>query len=411
MKKNVMALSFVGLVAGQTNSHAANIQSSAIKPIGLVISKTSTDDEISQAIERLTVQAQQKEDNLTNLASAYITSKTPATVTTTANPNYVGYTVNNATINNGTININTNANTNRRSYNSTTTYTRDNTKNNINNAIGYRSNNNLNREINKGISYNDSIDSMNNKLVINRSVNTLPANQTNYNNGYRQNNTYRQNAYQQNGYRTSNQNRVNQITVSQAKIDQAMTNQARINQAMMNQESVKKAAVSKFTVSKKPVLLTNANIRQSQYRPQGARKLDRSTAPAIAAAVASRAAHSRSQGRCALYVRRALQAAGYEFTPNVSAYQYATNGTLAQAGFKKISNNSTPQVGDVVVYHRTAKNPHGHIQIYNGYQWVSDFRQDKMSPYSNPSSYTMWRDVRYLNNDASEKGLYLAMSE
>ncbi|WP_019671738.1 CHAP domain-containing protein [Psychrobacter lutiphocae] len=137
-------------------------------------------------------------------------------------------------------------------------------------------------------------------------------------------------------------------------------------------------------------------------------RLDSSAPPAIAAARAARAAHSRTIGLCARYVRQALQAAGYSFTPNPSAYQYATRGTLAQAGFVKISNDAPPQVGDVVVYNRSSRHPHGHIQIYDGSQWVSDFRQAKKNPYSREYSYTTWRDARYLN-DASNQGIYLAM--
>ena len=137
---------------------------------------------------------------------------------------------------------------------------------------------------------------------------------------------------------------------------------------------------------------------------------DRSSAPAIAAANASRVALSRSSGYCARYVRKALQSAGYEFTPNPSAYQYASRGTLASAGFTKISNGTQPQVGDVVVYNRTSSRPHGHIQIFDGNDWVSDFRQNSISPYSGTYSYTTWRDSQYVD-DASNRGIYLAMAD
>ncbi|WP_245639998.1 CHAP domain-containing protein [Moraxella oblonga] len=141
---------------------------------------------------------------------------------------------------------------------------------------------------------------------------------------------------------------------------------------------------------------------QAQSQPQSASAISSGAAPAVAARLASRAAHGKSIGRCALYVRKALQSAGYNFTPKPSAYQYA-HGTLAGAGFTKISNqNYVPQVGDVVVFNRTAKNPHGHIQIYDGRGWVSDFRQPKFSPYSQHNGYTVWRDSRYL--DASNNG-------
>lgn len=142
---------------------------------------------------------------------------------------------------------------------------------------------------------------------------------------------------------------------------------------------------------------TAAAYRSSESVGQGSMvaALNGDFAPSVAARAATRAAHSKSIKRCALYVRKALQSAGYKFTPKESAYMYA-HGTLAGAGFTKISNHDyVPQVGDVVVFNRTAKNPHGHIQIYNGNQWISDFRQNKFSPYAKHNGYTIWRDVRY----------------
>ncbi|WP_182406993.1 CHAP domain-containing protein [Psychrobacter sp. GP33] len=138
--------------------------------------------------------------------------------------------------------------------------------------------------------------------------------------------------------------------------------------------------------------------------------LDHNSAPAIAAARASRVALSRSSGYCARYVRKALQSAGYDFTPNPSAYQYATRGTLAQAGFTKISNDMPTQIGDVVVFDRSSKHPHGHIQIFDGSNWISDFRQNSISPYSNIYGYSTWRDSQYVD-DASNRGIYLAMAD
>lgn len=140
-----------------------------------------------------------------------------------------------------------------------------------------------------------------------------------------------------------------------------------------------------------------------------AQNLSSNAAPSIAARFAKSAAHDRSTRRCALYVRKALQQAGYKFTPQASAYMYA-NGTLAGAGFVQISSNGyTPQVGDVVVFNRTNKNPHGHIQIFDGSGWVSDFKQPGFSPYNDNHSFTVWRDARYM--DASNTGIYLAYQQ
>ena len=136
-----------------------------------------------------------------------------------------------------------------------------------------------------------------------------------------------------------------------------------------------------------------------------------SDAPRIAARAAARAAHGKSLGRCALYVRKALQSAGYKFTPQPSAYMYASKGILSGAGFTKLSNhNYVPQVGDVAVFNRSSKHPHGHIQIYDGNQWVSDFRQNKFSPYSTHNGYTVWRDTRSVNA-INDTNTHLAFNE
>ena len=162
---------------------------------------------------------------------------------------------------------------------------------------------------------------------------------------------------------------------------------------------------SKYNYEGSTSFATSAN--SSSYSSS---RLDSSAPPSLAAARAARAAHSRSTGYCAKYVRRALQSAGYQFTSQASAYMYATRGTLAQAGFVKLSNNNyQPQIGDVAVFNRSSKNPHGHIQIYDGSQWVSDFKQNKFSPYSTHNGYSVWRDSRYL--DASSQGTYLAMND
>ncbi|MBP2280123.1 hypothetical protein RCH20_000475 [Psychrobacter sp. PL15] len=153
-----------------------------------------------------------------------------------------------------------------------------------------------------------------------------------------------------------------------------------------------------------------SRLSYEQRQQQASLVPDRNSAPAIAAARASKVALSGSSGYCARYVRKALQSAGYEFTPNPSAYQYASRGTLAGAGFSKISNDMQTQVGDVIVYDRSSKRPHGHIQIFDGTDWVSDFRQNGISPYSGVYAYTTWRDSQYVD-DASDRGIYLAMAD
>ena len=53
-----------------------------------------------------------------------------------------------------------------------------------------------------------------------------------------------------------------------------------------------------------------------------------------------------------------------------------------------------PQVGDTVVFDKTAQHPYGHIEMYDGQRWVSDFMQRSFSPYRDAAStppFTIYR--------------------
>lgn len=45
------------------------------------------------------------------------------------------------------------------------------------------------------------------------------------------------------------------------------------------------------------------------------------------------------------------------------------------------------ETGDIIIIQSTTVNAHGHIQIYDGTQWISDFKQkDPLWPHSSPKS-------------------------
>ena len=120
-----------------------------------------------------------------------------------------------------------------------------------------------------------------------------------------------------------------------------------------------------------------------------------------AADIATSRAHNRSTGYCARYVKNALLSAGYKFTPRGSAYQYATENVLPGMGFTEISANSQPMKGDVAVIGSNARHVHGHIQIWNGRTWISDFVQNpsKKGPYKGAAGiepgqfFRLYRDL------------------
>ena len=57
---------------------------------------------------------------------------------------------------------------------------------------------------------------------------------------------------------------------------------------------------------------------------------------------------------------------------------YAYSKTLPQMGFQEIisTKDYRPRKGDVSVIPQNEKHVFGHITIYNGKQWVSDFTQN-----------------------------------
>ncbi|GAB1858708.1 hypothetical protein MHTCC0001_35480 [Flavobacteriaceae bacterium MHTCC 0001] len=108
-----------------------------------------------------------------------------------------------------------------------------------------------------------------------------------------------------------------------------------------------------------------------------------------------------STGRCAKYVRFALEGGGLDLSnrPASTASAKGYKDYLPTLGFKGVSNDSyVPMAGDIVVIQSFTGNKvhkHGHIQMYNGSHWVSDFKQTGFWPGSdyrnNTPAYSIFR--------------------
>jgi hypothetical protein len=55
------------------------------------------------------------------------------------------------------------------------------------------------------------------------------------------------------------------------------------------------------------------------------------------------------------------------------------------------ADNYVAQTGDIAVFAKTETHPHGHIQIYGGSQWISDYKQNRFQPYRSDVSYKIYR--------------------
>jgi hypothetical protein len=99
---------------------------------------------------------------------------------------------------------------------------------------------------------------------------------------------------------------------------------------------------------------------------------------------------------CAWYTMRALQEGG---CPAIilPAQWYRYFMPLVQ--FEEVPHDGyIPMKGDIVVFERPTWKSYrrisqwwGHIAMYNGVQWISDFKQKEMNPYKKPVPYRIYR--------------------
>jgi hypothetical protein len=90
----------------------------------------------------------------------------------------------------------------------------------------------------------------------------------------------------------------------------------------------------------------------------------------------NKASHGVSQGKCARYVREALAAGGLVVPLPRPVYAKDYAPSLEAMGFKEVpASGYTAAKGDVAVIQAPSGRTEGHIQMFNGSIWVSDFRQ------------------------------------
>ena len=102
--------------------------------------------------------------------------------------------------------------------------------------------------------------------------------------------------------------------------------------------------------------------------------------PEKAAVYATENAEVKSVGLCALYVRRAMIAGGIPLYQGGNAWSYKY--ILPVIGFENVNENEGLMVGDIVVFQPIGGRKFGHIAIWNGKQWVSDFKQRSIIVHS-----------------------------
>ena len=105
---------------------------------------------------------------------------------------------------------------------------------------------------------------------------------------------------------------------------------------------------------------------------------------------------SKSSGNCSKYVANALEAGGFVFTRQKYAYQYWSNEILTGIGYYEINETSSYEKGDITVTENNDDHPKGHIAMWNGTNWISDFVQKSKNIYSSnqpPIHYYRYNDT------------------
>ncbi len=107
-------------------------------------------------------------------------------------------------------------------------------------------------------------------------------------------------------------------------------------------------------------------------------------------------AHLRSLHLCAMFFRRGMEAAGASTADRPVSGDAADYGPyLLGHGAKEVATESyQPQAGDTAVFGRSELHPAGHIEIFDGERWVSDFVQRGFSPYRDAGSTPSFKIYR-----------------
>jgi hypothetical protein len=103
--------------------------------------------------------------------------------------------------------------------------------------------------------------------------------------------------------------------------------------------------------------------------------------------------------RCGEFVRLALEAGGFFRTNHNLRSAHMWADYLISRGFPTVSfgDSYQPHMGDITVFGAIEGHAHGHIQIWNGEQWVSDFFQN-----NGTNNNGFWAGRRY--RDAHNNG-------
>ena len=165
----------------------------------------------------------------------------------------------------------------------------------------------------------------------------------------------------------------------------------------MKKAAQKRSAFVEHTGNESPAAAGPGGGGDSAATPASATDAPRAIDVDRAVAHLDANAGDETQHRCGRFTREAIEAGGVTLERHTYARDYGSS--LEGVGFNRVADQSSlgdyaPQRGDVIVFQPPAGRTEGHMQMYNGAQWVSDFRQ----PGANGGFYPgrSYRDVPFV---------------
>ena len=154
--------------------------------------------------------------------------------------------------------------------------------------------------------------------------------------------------------------------------------------AMSEREELKRSAISR-----------NGMMRREEVWPRD-KPLPKWDLDAAIAHLQSEALEHPSS-KCGKFVHKAIDAGGITLNTSYNPHGVSASGygpILRHAGFLTVAPGEKPQKGDVVVFQPVGGHPDGHVAMFDGKQWISDYKQDSIyaaSPYKNGAPYVIYR--------------------
>lgn len=154
---------------------------------------------------------------------------------------------------------------------------------------------------------------------------------------------------------------------------------ASVSREVMYRADVGRNAMSEREELKRSAISRNGMMRREEILPND-KPLPKWDLDAAIARLHSQVLPG-SDSRCGEFVHKAIDAGGITLNTSYNPNGQSASGygpILRHAGFRAVAPGEKPQKGDIVVFQATTGHKHGHVAMFDGKQWISDYKQNSI---------------------------------